>query len=176
MNAHLADSIFDNFRGILSIIIAVSVLSGWFINLNAKKKMRAAGKAFSSGVSDALQTASDEAIGSVQAIEKFQAVIGLPGYPPATLWQRLFGGGAPMELLFTSSALVFCDPSASVASMRTTIPLHDIISVRTDYNNGSTLVIKLRGATIHCDTQRTLGAKPAKKLLDDLLREHKARV
>jgi len=174
MDIHVSEYI-DSFKGISIIFFFISVLSGSFLNRNAKKKMRAAGNAFSSGVSEVLHAACEETIGSVKAIEKFQSVIGLPGYPPANLWQRLCGGGVPMELLFTSSALVFCEPSASNASMQTTIPLRDIISSRTDYNNASTLVIKLKDGTIYCDTDTMLGAKPASTILKDLLREQKAR-
>jgi hypothetical protein len=34
----------------------------------------------------------------VLAIEQFQSVHGLPGYLPATMWQRFSGNGTPMEL------------------------------------------------------------------------------
>jgi len=81
-----------------------------------------------------------------------------------------------MELLFTHASLIFCDPSASASLKRTAIPLANVISARTDYNNGSTLVIKSSCGTIRCDTQRTLGAKPAKKILDDMLRDHKTKI
>lgn len=76
-----------------------------------------------------------------------------------------------MELLFTRSALLFCDPSASESLKRTSIPYADVISARTDYNLASTLIIKSKYGTIYCDTHKTLGAKPVKKILETLLRD-----
>lgn len=146
----------------------LAVLSGWRTNLNAKKRIQAAGKAISSGTPD-LNT--DQKSGEVLGIEKFQSVHGLPGYPLLNFWQRLFASETPMELLFTRSSLIFCDPSASASLKRTAIPLVDVISARTDYNDGSILIIKSNCGTIRCDTERTLGAKPTKEILDNMLHE-----
>ena len=164
---------FPDLQALLSVALCIMVLSGWLINLNAKKRIQAAGKAFSSGTPD---PAADQQSGEVLAIERFQSVHGLPGYVPPTLWQRFSGSGTPMELLFTQSSLIFCDPSASASMRRTEVPFVNVISARTDHNNGSTLIIKTDCGTIRCDTQRTLGAKPSKKILDDMLRDHRSRI
>jgi hypothetical protein len=155
----------------MDIFIFIYAIKGWLHNLNAEERMRAAARNFSQDISNEPHTTSEYAIESVHAIEKFKSVAGLPGYPPATLSQRFFGSCLPMELLFTSSTLVFRQNSSSAASMQTTIPLRDIISARTDYNDGSTLLIKLKCTTIHCQTENTFGARPANKLLNKMLRK-----
>ena len=160
----------------IQLLIFIEAIMGWFHNLNAEERMRAAARTFTQDISDEPHTNSEEAIGAVHAIEKFQSVVGLPGYPPATLSQRFFGTCLPMELLFTSSTLVFRQTSASAASTRTIIPLRDIISARTDYNDGSTLLIKLKGTTIYCETENTFGARAAKKMLDKMIRNAKKKV
>lgn len=81
-----------------------------------------------------------------------------------------------MELIFTKSTLIFCDPSATNCVKQTTVSLEDVVSVRTDYNNGSTLIIKVAFGTIRCEAQGTLGAKPAKKILDGILNANRTRV
>ncbi|MDA9831422.1 TraR/DksA family transcriptional regulator [Akkermansiaceae bacterium] len=159
---------YAHFKSALWAIILIMVLGGWFRNLYAKKRIQAALKAVSSGPPD---PDSNPQTGEVIAIEHFSSVLGLPGYLPPTQWQRFFGTGTEMELLFTQSALIFCDPSASESLKRTSIPFVDVISTRTDYNNGSNLIIKSKCGTIYCDTDRTLGAKPVKELLDTILRD-----
>ncbi|MDA7668348.1 hypothetical protein N8632_01105 [bacterium] len=159
---------YADFKLALSAILLIMVLGGWFRNLYAKKRIQAALKAVSSGPPD---PDSNPQTGEVIAIEHFPSVLGLPGYLPPTQWQRFFGTGTEMELLFTQSALIFCDPSASESLKRTSIPFVDVISTRTDYNNGSNLIIKSKCGTIYCDTDRTLGAKPVKELLDTILRD-----
>jgi hypothetical protein len=170
MNTMMAELLaFDSmvFNGVLLVAVCIMAVRGWLTKLNAKKKLQAAGKAFSTQI-PALDTnqQADEAL----AVEQFQSIHGLPSYPPPTLWQRVSGSGTPMELLFTRSCLIFCDPSASESSNRTVIPLVDILSCRTDYNNGAALVIKASCGTIRCHTGRTFGARPANKILNDMLR------
>jgi hypothetical protein len=164
---------FTDFKGLLSVALCLLVVGGWLLNLNAKNKLKAAGKAFSAGSQD---SGGNQQPDDVLAVEQFQSVHGLPGYPPPTLWQRISGSGTPMELLFTRSSLIFCDPSASASLKRTAIPFADVISARTDYNNGTALIIKSSCGTIRCETQRTLGAKPAKEILDDMLRDRQTRI
>ena len=141
------------------------------LNRNAKKKIQEAGKAFSLETLD-LEQQSCEVLG----IEQFESVYGLPGYPSANFWQRISGSGTPMELMITQKFLMFCDPSASVSLRRTTIPLVNVISVRTDYFDGSTLIIKSNCGTIRCDTQGMTDANAINKILNDMLRHHKAKI
>ncbi|MDB4554764.1 hypothetical protein N9Z94_03180 [Akkermansiaceae bacterium] len=168
-------------QGLFFFTLFIMAVRGLLLNLKKKNKLKAAGKAFSEGFPDSRGNQQSDDVLTVKqfhphalALEKFQSVHGLPGYPPPTLWQRISGDGTPMELLFTRSALIFCDPSASESLKRTAVPLSDVISARTDYNTGSALIIKSSGGTIRCETPRTLGAKPAKKILDGMLRERRA--
>lgn len=171
MTDFLAFNFTDFFKGLMNVALFILVVSGWLLNRNAKNKLKAAGKAFSAGFPD---SGGNQQSDDVLAVEQFQSVHGLPGYPPPTLWQRISGSGTPMELLFTRSALIFCDPSASESLKRTAVPFADVISARADYTDGTTLIIKSSCGTIRCETQRPLGAKPAKKILDDMLRERRA--
>ena len=173
MTPHFLAFDFNDFKGLLTLGICIMVVSGWLINLKAKKKLQAAGVAFSAGTPD---LDANEQSDGVLAVEQFQSVHGLPDYPTPSLWQRISGSGTPMELLFTQSSLIFCDPSASNSLRRTTIPIADVVSARTDYNDGKSLVIKSSCGTIRCETGRPLGAKPAAQILDDMLRARRARI
>jgi hypothetical protein len=141
------------------------------LNWNAKKRIQEAGKVFSTEILDQGHQ-SFEALG----IEQFESVYGLPGYPPANFWQRISGSSKPVELLLTQANLIFCDPSASASLRRTIIPLINVISVRTDYLDGSILIIKSICGTIRCDTQVTTGANAIKNILNDMLRDQKAKI
>lgn len=155
-------------NGTLITVSLIMVLGGLIRNLCAKKRTQAVCKAVSSGTPNPnLSTQTGEVI----AIEHFPSVLGLPGYLPPTFWRCFLGNGTEMELLFTRSALLFCDPSASESLKRTSIPYADVISARTDYNLASNLIIKSKYGTIYCDTHKTLGAKPVKKILETLLRD-----
>lgn len=164
---------FNDFKAALSIGICLMVLVGWILNLRAKNRIGDAGRLLASGE---FGRDSEQEFGEILGVERFQSVQGLAGYPPPTLWQRIFGGGAAMELIFTQSALIFCEPSATSCVKRTSVSLEDVVSVRTDYNNGSTLIIKVSFGTIRCESQGTLGAKPAKKILDGILSTNRTRV
>ena len=157
---------FNDLKGALTISICLMVLIGWIHNLRAKNRIDDAGRLLASGE---FGRDAEQEFGEILGVERFQSVQGLAGYPPPTLWQRFFGGGAAMELIFTQSALIFCDPSAENCVKQTTVSLDDIVSVRTDYNDGSTLIIKVSFGTIRCESQGTLRAQPAKQFLDRIL-------
>lgn len=153
------------------LIVLIECFISLALNWNAKKRIQEAGKVFSSEILDQGQQFRE-----VLGIEQFESVYGLPGYPHASFWQRISGSGVAMELVFTQENLIFCDPSASTSMRRTIIPLINVISVRTDYYDGSTLIIKSNYGTIRCDTHVTTGANAIKKILNDMLRDQKAKI
>ena len=105
--------------------------------------------------------------GEFAAKECFKHVSGLPGYPLSNAWVRFLGvvSGPKMDVVITNSTVLFFDPVFSPNARITEIGISTIKHVRSDYFDGSKLVIELADGRIKCDTGRQLGAKAMREML-----------
>ncbi len=75
----------------------------------------------------------------------------------------------PMKIILSRDSLSFIGLVTYDAIIEKTFMLNDIVSVRSNFYDGSVLIIKLKDHVIRCDTGLTLGAIPLKETIKKLL-------
>jgi hypothetical protein len=75
----------------------------------------------------------------------------------------------PMKLMLSQDSLSFIGLTPYQAKIEKTFIFHDIISVRSNFYDGSILIIKIKDSVIRCDTGLTLGAIPIKEIMRKLI-------
>ena len=143
------------------LLMVVIVVGSWLSPNRAKKALRKAAEVAVDSEEQVWADGLRERHGEFLAKETFAKVAGLRGYAPVAAWQRLLGfySGARMEVIVARTGLLFFDPAFQSTAKLTVVPAGEIQTVRTDYNNGSKLILRTNTETVLCDTGRQMGAK-----------------